>query len=320
VNWFAPLLLLLCLANSYAEPLQRARLRKVVGDYEQVAWQQNNFIRTGPSVRVELEFQDSTLVRIGSNASFRFAPGTRDMALGAGVVLLYATKKLGPVQLKVANVIVSGFDFMAYNVSGSVKVIALKRKVSVSFSDGSKTSLSQAQMLDIPRGAVTMPKHKDVNLDTLIATSLLGEAGGFSAFPGVGLNNNSDGGGAGYLTTATRETSQTTRAIEAAAAQRAAERQAAEAQAAAAAAAVISARAEADRAFLRQQQQQQQQEAAAQAAAQQAAAAQQQAAQAAASGGGGGGGGQGNQGGGGQGNNGNQGNQGGQGKHLGQQK
>jgi hypothetical protein len=306
VNWLTLPLLLLCLASSYAEPptpLQRARLRKVVGDPEQVAWSRNNYIRTGRGVRVELEFEDSTLVRIGSNAAVGFTPGTRNFALDSGVALLHASKKSGPVQLKTANVTVSGFDFMTYNVGGNVKVVALKKRISVS--DGSKNySLNQAQLLDVQRGGAA--QRKEINLDTLMATSLLGEAGGFSAFPGVGLMSSSGNGGAGYSTLAARETAQTTRAIESARAQ-AAQQQIAEQQAAAAAAAAA-ARVEADRIFL----QQQQQEAAAAQAAQQASAA--------TSNGGGGNGGQGNQGnafgpggnnGGGNGNNGNNGNNGG---------
>ncbi len=52
-------------------------------------------VKTGIKSRAELIFQDQTLTRLGPETYFSFQPGTRDMTLGAGTMLLQVPKKIG---------------------------------------------------------------------------------------------------------------------------------------------------------------------------------------------------------------------------------
>jgi hypothetical protein len=177
-------------------------------------------------VKAEFEFQDSTVVRIGSSTQLRFIPGTRDLFLDGGVALFHASKRAGFMRLQTSGVTISGLDFLAYNAAGRVKIVSLKRKVSVYFTNNPKIHvLGEAHMLDIPAGATTMPKRTEVDLNKLMATSLLGEAGGFDAFPGHEASAN-DGGDSGFSSIAAAQTAQATRSIETVAAAVAAQQQA----------------------------------------------------------------------------------------------
>jgi ferric-dicitrate binding protein FerR (iron transport regulator) len=109
------LFLFLCLISirdACAEPFKRIRLRKLVGDPAELIWSQNNVIATGKSTKAEFEFQDGTVVKLGSKTNFRFAPGTREMRLEQGVIFFHATEQAGVGWLRTAGGIwISGHDF-----------------------------------------------------------------------------------------------------------------------------------------------------------------------------------------------------------------
>jgi hypothetical protein len=89
------------------------------------------------------------------------------------------------VQSGAITAAVTGSDFLISN-SGRVKVICLSHKVTVYFTANPKIRavLLPGQMLDIAAGADRkMPPVVTINLETLLATSKLGEAGGFGPFP-----------------------------------------------------------------------------------------------------------------------------------------
>ena len=79
---------------------------------------------------------------------------------------------------------VTGSDFLISN-AGRVKVICLSHKVLVYFTANPKIRavLLPGQMLHVAPGDKKMPPVVTINLETLLATSKLGEAGGFGPFP-----------------------------------------------------------------------------------------------------------------------------------------
>jgi hypothetical protein len=144
-------------------------------------------LKTGGNSRAELQFPDLTITRVGSNALFRFIAGTREMVLDSGTMLFSSPKGAGggKVQAGAVTAAVTGSEFLIAN-AGRVKVICLSHKVLVYFTANPKIRavLLPGQMLDIVPGAEKkMPPIATLNLETLLATSKLGEAGGFGPFP-----------------------------------------------------------------------------------------------------------------------------------------
>jgi hypothetical protein len=91
----------------------------------------------------------------------------------------------GKVQAGAVTAAVTGSDFLISNLAGAggrVKVICLSHKVRVYFTErpSIRVTLRPGQTVDIPNGALKMPPVRTINLKLLLATSLLGEAGGFS--------------------------------------------------------------------------------------------------------------------------------------------
>jgi FecR protein len=143
-------------------------------------------LKTGGNSRAELQFPDLTITRVGSNALFRFTAGTREMLLDSGTMLFSSPKGAGggKVQAGAITAAVTGSDFLISN-AGRVKVICLSHKVLVYFTANPKIRavLLPGQMIDIAPGTKKMPPVATINLKTLLATSKLGEAGGFGPFP-----------------------------------------------------------------------------------------------------------------------------------------
>jgi FecR protein len=146
----------------------------------------NTALKTGGDSRAELEFPDLTITRVGSNALFRFVAGTREIILDGGTMLFSSPKGAGggQVQAGAITAAVTGSDFLVSN-AGRVKVICLSHKVVVYFTANPKIRavLLPGQMLDIAAGEKKMPPTTTIKLTTLLATSMLGEAGGLGSFP-----------------------------------------------------------------------------------------------------------------------------------------
>ena len=141
-------------------------------------------LKTGGDSRAELEFPDLTITRVGANALFRFLPGKREIILDGGTMLFHAPRG-GKVQAGAITAAVTGTDFLISNINKRVKVICLSGKVLVYFTANPKEGrgLKPGQMVDVAAGATAMPPSVTINLTTLLATSMLGEAGGLGAFP-----------------------------------------------------------------------------------------------------------------------------------------
>jgi outer membrane biosynthesis protein TonB len=199
-------------ATLWAEPFDQAEVTKTInlvsllpqdvraapGDLVK----RDTALKTGGNSRAELQFPDLTITRVGSNALFRFIAGTREIVLDGGTMLFSSPKGAGggKVQAGAITAAVTGSDFLISN-AGRVKVICLSHKVLVYFTANPKIRavLLPGQMLDIVPGAgKKMPPVATINLKTLLATSKLGEAGGFGPFPNqtiLAYNVSKQGGG-----------------------------------------------------------------------------------------------------------------------------
>ena len=144
-------------------------------------------LKTGGDSRAELEFPDLTITRVGANALFRFLAGKRQIILDGGTMLFHAPKGAGggKVETGAITAAVTGTDFLISNINKRVKVICLSGKVLVYFTANPKEGrgLKPGQMVDVAAGATQIPAATTINLTTLLATSMLGEAGGLGPFP-----------------------------------------------------------------------------------------------------------------------------------------
>ena len=144
-------------------------------------------LKTGGDSRAELEFPDLTITRVGANALFRFLAGGRQIILDGGTMLFHAPKGAGggTVEAGAITAAVTGTDFLISNINKRVKVICLSGKVLVYFTANPKEGrgLKPGQMVDVAAGATKIPAATTINLTTLLATSMLGEAGGLGPFP-----------------------------------------------------------------------------------------------------------------------------------------
>ena len=184
------------MATLWAEPFDQAEVTKTINLVSLLPQDMraapgdlvkgDTALKTGGNSRAELQFPDLTITRVGSNALFRFIAGTREMVLDSGTMLFSSPKGAGggKVQAGAITAAVTGSDFLISN-AGRVKVICLSHKVLVYFTANPKIRavLLPGQMIDIAPGTKKMPPVATINLKTLLATSKLGEAGGFGPFP-----------------------------------------------------------------------------------------------------------------------------------------
>lgn len=182
--------LLGCLAlEARAGQLSRAEVTKVVNDVQLVdpaagarAARASDIImddkglKTGGKSRAELRFQDDTLARLGADTFFSFKPGTRDLNLGNGSMLLQVPKGLGGTRIRSAAVTaaITGTTIMVENQPGShFKVIVLEGSLRLSLNQnkGQSVDLTAGKMAIVPRGAKTINAPVEVDLSTLVKTS-----------------------------------------------------------------------------------------------------------------------------------------------------
>ena len=122
--------LLYAITSLRAEPFNRAIVTKSNGN---VLFLGEGMVKTGKDSRVELEFPDLTVARIGSSTHFRFIPGTREMSLASGAMLFSSPENTegGTIRSEGIVVRVGGADLQMSSVAGRVKVVCLGGKVLV---------------------------------------------------------------------------------------------------------------------------------------------------------------------------------------------
>lgn len=135
-------------------------------------------VATGVQSRAELLFQDNTLTRLGAETFFSFQPGTRNVNLERGSMLLQVPKNLGGAHIRAASVSASitGTTILVEHLSGKrVKIIVLEGGLNVGVDNrpGASVMLHAGKMVIIAPDAKELPKPVDVNLRKLVQTSVL---------------------------------------------------------------------------------------------------------------------------------------------------
>ena len=134
-------------------------------------------IQTGSSSRIELELPFLAIVRIGSNAEFKFSSDNKKMSLESGTLLLSMAVETPGVSVESGSVVtaMSKGDLEMSNVGGAVRVIGLNGRVKVSLAanPGDRRSLRAGQMVNVPAGATSIPSATAIKLSTLLKTSIL---------------------------------------------------------------------------------------------------------------------------------------------------
>ena len=135
-------------------------------------------VKTGIKSRAELLFQDNTLTRLGAESYFTFRPGTREMSLDQGTLLLQVPKDHGGATIRSASVTASitGTTIMIEHVpKKSIKVLVLEGSLRLSLAGrlGENVSLGAGKMIILPIDAKKFPQPVTVDLRRIIKTSSL---------------------------------------------------------------------------------------------------------------------------------------------------
>lgn len=143
-------------------------------------------VQTGRRSRAELTFQDKTVTRLGSNSTFSFRKGSRDINLNSGSILLQVPKNAGGATIRTATVtaaITGTTLMMEYNTGKWIKLITLEGTVALKLEGkGAKSGIfGGPQRVKVPAGKMIImrpdgaiiTKPVDVDLKRLLKTSLL---------------------------------------------------------------------------------------------------------------------------------------------------
>jgi hypothetical protein len=145
-------------------------------------------LHTGRRSRSELLFQDQTLTRIGANSIFSFEPGTRDVHLQQGTLLLQVPKNAGGARINTATVTASVTGttiMMEYFVNRWTKVIVLEGSLEL-WSNGKqrrKVTIKEGEMAVFRANDAFVPKPVKVDLRRLLKTSALASPEVFGELP-----------------------------------------------------------------------------------------------------------------------------------------
>ena len=135
-------------------------------------------VKTGIKSRAELLFQDNTLTRLGAESYFTFRPGTREMSLDQGTLLLQVPKDHGGATIRSASVTASitGTTVLLEHLPNkSIKFLVLEGSAKLSLTNRlhETLSLNAGRMLIVPGDAKKLPTPVAVDVRRLIKTSSL---------------------------------------------------------------------------------------------------------------------------------------------------
>jgi hypothetical protein len=137
-------------------------------------------VQTGGQSRAELQFNDTTIARLGANSVFSFDRGTRDLNLNEGVILLEVPKHAGGATINTAAVTaaVTGTTVMiesrkGKNGKGIVKFIVLEgtMRLTLNGHSGESILLGPGQMITMRAGDTRFPEAQFVDVSRLTKTS-----------------------------------------------------------------------------------------------------------------------------------------------------
>lgn len=128
------------------KPVRKAVLRSRVGG--------RSSVKTGDQSRAELEFDDKSLVRLGSNAIYAFQPGTRSMRLDIGALLLFVPKGSGgttTISTATATATISGTTvIISATKSGGFRMLVLEGVADVRYANGRRIRCRAGDMTVLP--------------------------------------------------------------------------------------------------------------------------------------------------------------------------
>nr|MBA2622238.1 FecR domain-containing protein [Chthoniobacterales bacterium] len=192
-------------ASLHAGPLTEARINKIINEVSVVQPDAEHparlnevvteevGVKTGVKSRSELLFQDNTLTRIGAESYFSFKPGTRDITLQQGTMLLQVPKGLGGAKIRTAAVTaaITGTTILLENVPNKmIKVLVLEGslRLSVNGTIDRSVLLLPGKMVTMPPDAKEIPAPVSFNLAQVMKASPLVTMDGESKpLPSLGL-------------------------------------------------------------------------------------------------------------------------------------
>lgn len=147
-------------------------------------------VKTGQRSRAEMEFSDRSLVRLGSSAIFALRPGTREMRLDEGAMLLHVPKGVGgttSVRTAAATAAITGTTvILSATKAGGFRLVVLEGTAEVRYADGRHVRCRAGDMTMTQGGDAGSAGATQVHLEGLVGSS--GLLGGFKrALPSMSL-------------------------------------------------------------------------------------------------------------------------------------
>ncbi len=113
-------------------------------------------VKTADRSRVEMEFADHSLVRLGSHATFAFQQATREMKLDEGAMLLRVPKGVGgvtTVRTAAATAAITGTTVLvSASKGGGFRMVVLEGVAEVTYADGARVRCRSGDMTMRPAG------------------------------------------------------------------------------------------------------------------------------------------------------------------------
>ena len=174
----------------HAAPLNESTFTEVINHVEVVAgadksatparpdelFKAPDRVRTGAASRAELTAPDNTITRVGANTVFSFESVGRTLDLEQGSVLFHSPKGKGGGTITSGGVTaaVLGTTLIASaTLDGGLKVVLLEGKGRLTLPNGKSVTLKAGQLTYVLPGGKTIGPVLDINLDRLVAGSLL---------------------------------------------------------------------------------------------------------------------------------------------------
>jgi len=149
------------------KPVRKAVLRSRVGG--------KSSVKTGEQSRAELEFDDKSLVRLGSNAIYAFQPGTRSMRLDIGALLLFVPKGSGgatTISTATATATISGTTvIISATKSGGFRMLVLEGVADVRYANGKRIRCRAGDMTVLPGAGAEPSGPNKVDVKSVMASS-----------------------------------------------------------------------------------------------------------------------------------------------------
>lgn len=154
-------------------PLRPAVLKSQVGGQSSV--------KTGDRSRAEMEFTDRSLVRLGANAVFSFRPGTRELRLDEGAMLLHVPKGVGgttSIRTAGATAAIMGTTvIVSATRDGGFRLVVLEGVAEVRYADGQRVRCRAGDTTMRSGGGSGGGGKSQIHLEGLVKSS--GLLGGF---------------------------------------------------------------------------------------------------------------------------------------------